>query len=597
MIAKQQNAVRCLPLFLLTITLVACTESGSSDPVSNVGNATSPVAGQDSTILDPQGSNGSNNINGNASGDDPAPINTETTPGSTGANPVPTPVEAEGTSANATPDPVVTDTPAPGTQTPNNTDINTATPDNPDQPTSENPDTQNPVSQSPSPGTPIQADPPTAEPPTPPTSDPGTPSPENPGTSEDPSSTVPPSVTGGDQTGNDDDSPTETETASIAGPFVKAPSRGAGPPSVPEGLTLLMAGEDFLEFSWKPSTDDQSVESYEIYRDGTLVYTIKHNDTFEFNYRNWISTSYIDCNYTKFAGCGANPIVPGSSYQYQVAAIDNEGMKSALSAPSTFQLAQKQSGGADLTGYELVLNEEFDGESLDRAIWKTSFPWGPDTVINGELQYYVNLFGSDPIDANPFVLTGSSLQITGTNTPPELLEAANGQPYLSGVITTKDKFQMTYGYVEMKAKLTGGQGFLSTFYLFNQDFEKNKPEIDIIEYIGSRPDKAYQTYHYYDSNRARSSIGERHSTPTMESNLGFDLSTDFHTYGVLWEPGLVVWYIDGEEVRRLTGVRISDEPMNIIAQLVVGSDWIGEPESTSLPKVLDIDYIKAWQKQ
>jgi len=51
----------------------------------------------------------------------------------------------------------------------------------------------------------------------------------------------------------------------------------------------------------------------------------------------------------------------------------------------------------------------------------------------------------------------------------------------------------------------------------------------------------------------------------MSVQTGIDLSADFHTYGVLWEEGLVVWYIDGREVRRLAGVRVSDEPMNIMA--------------------------------
>ena len=407
---------------------------------------------------------------------------------------------------------------------------------------------------------------------------------------------TPPTVTGSDVSGGEDDSPTATESASLVGPFTKDTNRPDGPPSVPEGLTLLMAGENFIELSWIPSTDDQSVEGYEIYRDGALVYTVRGDTNFEFDYRSWITTSYIDCNYTRYTICDDNPIVPGSSYEYRVAAIDNEGMKSELSDPVVFQMAQRQSGGADLTDYVQVFNEEFEGEGLDRTFWKTSLPWGPDKIINSERQYFVNLFGSDPLPVNPFVMTGGTLQITGSVTPPELLEQANNQPFISGVISTKDKFKMTYGYVEMKAKVTGGDGFLSTFYLFNQDFEKNKPEIDVIEYIGGRPNKAYQTYHYYDSNRARYSDGERHSTPTMESDVT-NLSADFHTYGVLWEPGLIVWYIDGNEVRRLTGVRVSDEPMNIIAQLVVGSEWIGEPDASALPKTFEIDYIKAWQKQ
>lgn len=421
--------------------------------------------------------------------------------------------------------------------------------------------------------------------------------PENNQTPDTNTNTVEANATGSDASGGEDDSPTATETASLVGPFIKDTSRSAGPPSVPEGLTLLMAGENFLEFSWIPSSDDQSVEGYEIYRDGVLVFTLRGDTNYEFDYRSWITTSYIDCNYTRYTFCGENPIVAGSSYEYRVVAIDNEGMKSAPSEPATFQLANRESGAADLSGYVQVFSEEFNGNGLDRSKWKTSLPWGPNDIINGERQYFVNTFGSDPLPVDPFVFTGSTLQITGTTTPPELLQRANQQPYLSGVLSTSDNFKMTYGYVEMNAKVTGGEGFLSTFYMFNQDFEKNKPEIDIIEFIGDRPDKAYQTYHYFDSNRARWATGERHSTPTMETVASSDLSAGFHTYSVLWEPGLVVWYIDEIEVRRLTGVRVSDEPMNIIAQLVVGSEWIGEPDAASLPKTFEIDYIRAWQKQ
>lgn len=410
-------------------------------------------------------------------------------------------------------------------------------------------------------------------------------------------STVPAIATGSDRSGREDDSPTETETASLIGPFRKDESRSAGPPSAPEDLTLLLAGENWLEFSWKPSTDDQSVEGYEVYRDGALVYTIRGDTGQEFDYRSWITTSYIDCNYTRYSFCGENPIIPGSSYEYRVVAVDNEGMKSAPSEPALFQLAVRESGPADLSDYVQVFSEEFNGDGLNRSKWKTSLPWGPNDIINKETQYFVNTFGSDPLPTDPFVFTGSTLQITGTATPPELLERANNQPFLSGVITTSDNFKMTYGYVEMNAKVTNGEGFLSTFYMFNQDFEKNKPEIDILEFIGNRQDKAYQTYHYFDSNRFRWASGERHSSPTMETAAGTDLSAGFHTYGMLWEPGLVVWYIDGSEVRRLTGTRVSDEPMNIIAQLVVGSEWIGTPDAASLPKTFEIDYIRAWQNQ
>ena len=419
-----------------------------------------------------------------------------------------------------------------------------------------------------------------------------------PGENVQPDSTLPDAVANGsDASGGEDDSVAAVETASLAGPFVKDTSRSAGPPSIPTDLTLLLSAENWLEFSWAPSSDDQSVEAYEVYRDGTLIATVRGDTGYPHDYRSWLSTSFIDCNYTRYTDCiGDRTPIPGASYSYSVVAVDNEGMKSEPSTPALFTFEELTSEAPDLAGYVRVFDEEFEGTELDRAKWKTALPWGPDITINDELQYFVNVFGSDPIDYTPFEFTGQTMKITGKETPPELLAAANNKPYLSGVITTSDNFEMTYGYVEMSAKLAGGEGLLSTFYLFNQDYFKNKPEIDIVEYIGARADKSYQTYHYYDSNRTRDPSGEKHSSPTMETVVGEDLSTGFHKYSAMWEPGLVVWYIDDQEVRRMTGVRVSDEPMNIIAQLVVGSSWIGEPGAGVIPAELEIDYIRAWQK-
>ncbi len=528
----------------LLISLAACSDSGSSLPVNSQTNETAAETSEvasDTSTANPASSSGDTN-----SGDEnDSTLVTTTDSNEQDAN--------QGNSEPVTPvapDPVVNNDPAP-----------------------------EPVSQ---PAPPAQS---------PPAQNTPEPAPTN---SSDNNNTPP--VLVNDASGGDDDSPTLSETLSLQGPFIRDESRSAGPPSVPQGLTMLLAGENWTEFTWAPSSDDQSVEGYEIYRDGGLLFEVRGDTGYEFDYRSWISTSYIDCNYTRYTNCTGNQPATGGVHSYTVAAVDNEGMRSAQSDPLVIQLAQPSGAGADLSGYSLVFDEEFDGSELDRALWKTALPWGPDQVINGERQYFVNIFGANPPAYDPFVFTGSTLQITGVETPPELLSQSNNLPYLSGVLTTADHFEMTYGYVEMNAKVAGGNGVLSTFYLFNQDFENNKPEIDVLEYIGSRPNKAYQTYHYYDSNRSRYSSGEKHSSPTMEFVGDTNYSSGFHTYGVLWEEGLVVWYIDGVEVRRITGPRVSDEPMNIIAQLVIGSEWIGEPDSSNIPALFEIDYIRAWQK-
>jgi len=67
-----------------------------------------------------------------------------------------------------------------------------------------------------------------------------------------------------------------------------------------------------------------------------------------------------------------------------------------------------------LNEYELVFEENFDGDGLDRGRWETQFLWGPSVIINNETQYYVNdnQFGYDP-----FSVTDGVLSIAAIKTP------------------------------------------------------------------------------------------------------------------------------------------------------------------------------------
>jgi hypothetical protein len=79
---------------------------------------------------------------------------------------------------------------------------------------------------------------------------------------------------------------------------------------------------------------------------------------------------------------------------------------------------------------------------------------------------------------------------------------------------------------------------------------------------------------------------------------GPDFSGDWHTYAVDWEPDAIVWYVDGIERRRYTdAANITNKPMYLIANLAVGGDWPGSPDSTTpLPASYQIDHIRVWQK-
>ncbi len=176
--------------------------------------------------------------------------------------------------------------------------------------------------------------------------------------------------------------------------------------------------------------------------------------------------------------------------------------------------------------------------------------------------------------------------------------ALNRQPYLSGIITSYNSFRFLYGRVEMRARMPKGKGLWSAFWLLNAYYKQDEPsdpEIDIIEAIGDRTTTANQAYHYMIDSDGDGFYNERE---TIE-NRSFinDFSADFHTYSVEWSEGLLVYFVDGVEVKRIEGDIVSDEQMYIIANLAVGG-WFPGPadETTPFPAKFEIDYIRVYQR-
>ena len=93
---------------------------------------------------------------------------------------------------------------------------------------------------------------------------------------------------------------------------------------------------------------------------------------------------------------------------------------------------------------------------------------------------------------SPFEFDGNHMTITATKTPEHLRASANWQPYLSGALTTYNKFKMKYGYVEMRAQLPKGKGLWSAFWLLHQNDNDRRPEIDVVEYIGNQQRQGLQ---------------------------------------------------------------------------------------------------------
>ena len=245
--------------------------------------------------------------------------------------------------------------------------------------------------------------------------------------------------------------------------------------------------------------------------------------------------------------------------------------------------------GIDLTQFDLVFSDEFQGASLDSRKWNSALPWGPDVAIFDQQQYYVDVQNAPDFEFNPFSFDGEHLTITAQQTPEALRSAANEQPWLSGVITTAENFDLTYGYIEARMDVPGGQGLWPAFWALSSEFEGLRPELYIIEHNGARPNSAFHNYNFQDSD------GNLRSPGQWEVPIE-GLADGFHTFGVLWSPDEFLFYVDGQPRFRITGENVASQDMFLILNLALGGVWPGATDSsTPAAPTLVIDYVRAYQ--
>ena len=286
-------------------------------------------------------------------------------------------------------------------------------------------------------------------------------------------------------------------------------------------------------------------------------------------------------------GAAINPV--NSSNNGNIALPATDGTVDSTTDAETPPVAVRSDVDVLLESHTLVFSDEFNAVTLSADKWNTSFQWGPDRVIQNELQYYVDTQEEPDFGYDPFVMTGNELVITSVQTPPDLSAAANGQAYLSGTITSQGLFDFQYGYAEVRAKLPEGRGFWPGFWMLGTEFVDLKPQLYAME---NRGDNGALVYHRYNYTNADGEFiaSDLYRTP------GEDFINEFHTYGVQWTEDAITWYVDGNAVQTLSDTQIAAQDMYLILNLTVGG-WLPEApdETTVFPGEYAIDYVRVYQ--
>ena len=222
--------------------------------------------------------------------------------------------------------------------------------------------------------------------------------------------------------------------------------------------------------------------------------------------------------------------------------------------------------------WTLVWKDEFHHED-SLSNWSLQ-DWPSDK--NGEWQYY----SPENVSVEDGFLIIESRK-----------ERFKGRDYTSGAVTTEEKFEFTYGKVEIRAKLPEGQGIFPAFWLVNSDGDNWLPEIDMLEYLGQYPNELHYVVHWENT------LGEKSRDYFHYKSDEVNFSNDFHTYGLQWEPNKITWILDGTPIFESKAFS-PDIPLYLYINTAIGGFWPGNPDPfDEYPKQMQIEYVRIFQKE
>ena len=166
-------------------------------------------------------------------------------------------------------------------------------------------------------------------------------------------------------------------------------------------------------------------------------------------------------------------------------------------------------------------------------------------------------------------------------------DAAFGNRWVSGGISSAPALIQTYGKWEVRFRMDAGYGIWAVILLWPKDGWP--PEVDFYEdggQTGARGGMSATLHHSPSNQRVQRAL------------QGVDFS-QWHTIGVEWTPGRLVYTVDGSPWASVTGPQVPSQPMWLGMQTTAGT--CGEyytpcPNATTPATVnMEIDWARAWR--
>jgi hypothetical protein len=226
----------------------------------------------------------------------------------------------------------------------------------------------------------------------------------------------------------------------------------------------------------------------------------------------------------------------------------------------------------------LVFSDEFNTEGAPNPA-KWSYDTGAGGWGNSELQYYTN-------SATNATVIGGNLKITAK------AESFGGSNYTSARLKSENKFEFTYGKIEIRAKLPSGGGTWPALWMLGQNYATNTwpacGEIDIMEHKGNVPNVIHGTVHYSGHSGGNG--------PTNTININ-GASSQFHVYKAIWTPSSIKFYVDNVLFHSVANN--NSLPFNsdffLIFNVAMGGTFGGAVDPAFTQSSMEIDYVRVYQ--
>jgi beta-glucanase (GH16 family) len=242
----------------------------------------------------------------------------------------------------------------------------------------------------------------------------------------------------------------------------------------------------------------------------------------------------------------------------------------------------------------------------DPTVW--AYDTGNSGFGNNEMETYCAWNSStapcSTLSPSEFVGTDGYLHIVAQKQQP----SPGVFTYTSARLKTQGLFSFQYGRLEFRAMAPEAQGFWPAAWLLGNNIATvNWPacgEQDVLERVNAATNPDWNAGSIHGTGfTGGNGLGQNYPFPPPQT-----AGSAFHTYGMVWKPGSIQYYIDDPTYTHpyasftpaslsggMTWPFDNGQSNFIILNLAIGGDWPGPPNGTTpFPSEMLVDYVRIY---